>query len=421
VYEEDQRGWEDLDGAICQAHITDEFLSAAAGEPTDYECTVCGRTAASEEAPFAVAWAAVLEPFMAAFWREFTRASEAPIFDHEPVGLEDTSWAVTYMTQKAFDRLDEIIPAITGVIADDSVGTVGALMTADHLSHTWANFSHTVKHEIRFVFAGSEGPAASVRNFLELIGNYATDVGGLITEVPVSTDLYRARTVFGRIYPGRMDLPTSAVDLGPAPSEKAGANRMSPAGVTMFYAAADESTALNEIAAYNVAEYAVVGTFRPARPLRMLNLQANASEFDLSPFDEEHLELRGLLMFFAEFRTHISAAITPDGREHVEYVPTQILSEYFRHAVTPRLDGIIFASSHRGVNYVVFATGENVVDDDAAAADATTSNLFDVALEPETLLVLDRSTLVLRGLRHRAEGAPIAALPYGRWVDARQR
>lgn len=419
LFDDDERGWTDLDGAICRDHILDTFLADAAGPPTAVACVVCGRTEPAGSTPFAVEWGRILPPFMAAFWREYTRSADAPYYEHDTVGLESTYWAVGYMTQSAFTHLEQINPAITEAITDDEVGTVGALMTSDHLDHAWATFSHTVRHEARFVFTGAEGPTSSVREFLELVGRYATDVDGLVSELPSTTAMYRARTVDGAIVPGRTDLPTAAASLGPAPARSAGANRMSPAGIAMFYGAADEATALHETAAFTVAEHAVVGVFHPARPLRMLNLRAAATEHDISPFDEDRLTLRGLLMFFSEFQRHISAPVTPDGRQHIDYVPTQILAEYFRQAVTPRLDGIIFASSHTGEsNYVVFATGENVVDNDTVAADAATDGLFDVHIEPETLLILDRRSLVLRQLHHTVSVTPVATIGYGQWVAA---
>ncbi|KQQ28614.1 RES domain-containing protein [Frondihabitans sp. Leaf304] len=410
-----ERGWGDIEGAICEEHITDPFLSEAAGPATELDCVVCGRHEPADSQPFAVAWGNILDPFMAAFWREYTRAADAPRYDRGPVGLESTDWAVMYMTENAFTHLEQIIPLITGAIVDDEVGTVGALMTSDHLDHAWMTFSHAVRHETRFVFTAEEGPAARVREFLELVGQYATEKNDLISDLPPTASLFRARTVIGPVFPGRKDLPTTAAVLGPAPAEIAGANRMSPVGIPMFYGASNEITALHEVAAYSTAEHAVVGVFHPTRPLRMLNLESPTTESAVSPFDEEELALRGLLMFFKDFQNHISAPITPDGRQHIEYVPTQILAEYFRHAVTPRLDGIIFTSSHgTGTNYVVFADQDNVADDDSRDTGAFTTPLFDLG-ESEILLVLARQTLVLRKLTHRVETAPVATLEYGNW------
>ena len=47
-----------------------------------------------------------------------------------------------------------------------------------------------------------------------------------------------------------------------------------------------------------------------------------------------------------EFVKSITAPVAHDGREHIEYVPTQILTEYFRGRVkgegASRLDGIVY-------------------------------------------------------------------------------
>lgn len=47
---------------------------------------------------------------------------------------------------------------------------------------------------------------------------------------------------------------------------------------------------------------------------------------------------RGGLLFLREFVKSITLPVVHDGREHIEYVPTQVLTEYFRQQVTT-LDG----------------------------------------------------------------------------------
>jgi len=64
---------------------------------------------------------------------------------------------------------------------------------------------------------------------------------GLVRPLPASTQLFR-----GRIGPARRPY-RSANKLGPPPPHKAiYANRMSPAGIPMFYGAFDEYTAIRE-------------------------------------------------------------------------------------------------------------------------------------------------------------------------------
>jgi len=86
------------------------------------------------------------------------------------------------------------------------------------------------------------------------------------------------------------------------------------------------------------------GTFRPLRALNLLNLA------DLPPipsvFDTERHGMIHSLRFLHAFAADISQPIARDGREHIEYVPTQIVTEYFRRVFRlidgSSLDGIIY-------------------------------------------------------------------------------
>ncbi|WFR67673.1 RES domain-containing protein [Curtobacterium flaccumfaciens] len=312
-----------IEGSVCLSHIIDASLLTEVGVATDRECTVCGRAEAACEPAFAVQWDAVMEPFMRAFWREYERPETAPT----PSDLEETDWAVGYLSQWAFETrfIETIGPLISGAITVDEASTFGAAVSADGLSHERETFESTVKHESRFVFMGSDGPSADVQDFLRKLGQLASDESGLVSYLLPEHPLYRARTV-DYSWPNEATLPTSGAALGPAPADLAAANRMSPAGIPMFYVAEDEATALNEVAAFSVAQHAVVGAFYPTRPLRMLDLRT-ATAF-ASPFDEEHLDLRILLLFLDEFRQTISRPIVPDGRQHIDYVPTRVVAEF---------------------------------------------------------------------------------------------
>ncbi len=57
----------------------------------------------------------------------------------------------------------------------------------------------------------------------------------------------------------------------------------------------------------------------------------------------------GLTQFIHDFVDEISQPVTHDGTEHTEYVPTQVISEFFaqafKYAKGRRVDGILFPSS----------------------------------------------------------------------------
>jgi len=71
------------------------------------------------------------------------------------------------------------------------------------------------------------------------------------------------------------------------------------------------------------------------------------------------------LQFLYRFAEQIAKPVARDDRVHIEYIPTQILSEYFREfGVSGQdIDGISYrsATGHGGINTVLFATQKNLI------------------------------------------------------------
>jgi hypothetical protein len=72
------------------------------------------------------------------------------------------------------------------------------------------------------------------------------------------------------------------------------------------------------------------------------------------------------LIFLHEIADEISQPIARDDRVHVEYVPTQVVTEFLRTVATSngsRIDGIRYRSSRRsgGSSLVLFADQANLV------------------------------------------------------------
>ena len=83
------------------------------------------------------------------------------------------------------------------------------------------------------------------------------------------------------------------------------------------------------------------------------------------------------LIFLREFLLDFSSPIERDDRIHIDYVPTQVVTEYLRDAKLegdPPLDGIKYRSSRRkgGICYVLFIDeyGVEPKDGDLTANDA---------------------------------------------------
>ena len=110
----------------------------------------------------------------------------------------------------------------------------------------WKEFVRQIKHEVRYLlfpphekgeFDTGTAPSAMLNELGKLFHIYE-----LTSTLPAGTEFVRVRIHA----PGKMPANTAA-QYGPPPVDKARfSNRMSPAGVSMFYVGLDEPTALAE-------------------------------------------------------------------------------------------------------------------------------------------------------------------------------
>jgi RES domain len=135
----------------------------------------------------------------------------------------------------------------------------------------------------------------------------------------------------------------------------------------MFYAAFDEATAIAETVVRHDGEPAerTTGTFRVLKDLivrDLVDLPGVPSIFD---GDQTNLN-RPALSFLHDFVEDLTKPIEKDGREHVEYVPAQIVTEYVRYRLSERVGkeivGIRYRSARNtdGVGCVLFYSGEDL-------------------------------------------------------------
>lgn len=232
------------------------------------------------------------------------------------------------------------------------------------LAYSWRTFCTLVKHKSRYFFAQNVGSLddrelMSPSELLSAIVDYS-GASGLVRTLPARQEYFRAR-----FQPAGM-IFTRPHELGPPPPEKATQNRMSPAGIVMMYVSEDALTALHETAEA-VGTYAI-GTFQTIRDITILDLgqlPPIPSLFEELPDSLEH-DLHKMLIFLHRLARDMSRPIARDDRVHIEYVPTQVVTEYVRSSKMPdetRLDGIRYRSSRRedGMSLVLFADTPNVI------------------------------------------------------------
>ncbi|WP_258198526.1 RES family NAD+ phosphorylase [Pseudomonas entomophila] len=198
-------------------------------------------------------------------------------------------------------------------------------------------------------------------DILEAIGSVAKKLQ-LISTVPAGLPIFRVRIVEPEV-----DL-RRASDLGPPPAEYANMpNRMSPVGIPMFHGAFDLATAVRETFDFSEksAKKAATGVFSAVRDLRVVDL--SESFFVPSLFDPELQSLRAYYRFMRDFIEDFMKPIERSDRAHAEYVPTQVVTEYFRHVYRTdddhQIDGIIYPSSKTGAKaIVIFADASGCID-----------------------------------------------------------
>lgn len=342
-----------------------------ADQSASHECSYCGRRDASEliAAPVDEVIGFIVE----AIRTEYTDANGTAGWDQE-------DYTYTVPTTDTWDLLFDLgLASGNRGFFDDITSTIHditwcahspyRLSDSDALRWSWQDFSEYVKHSGRYFVLNTPFPhrddeeVVSPSDFLETL-NECVEQAGLFVEIPEGSSFYRARVADrGRTYNG-------ASELAPPPKEYAlASNRMSPAGVPAFYGARDLRTAVIET--YDISggkqQTATVGEFLTLRKLRILDLTAVPEVPSL--FDAQLRHLRSTIMFLKHFAKEVSKPIHHDGREHIEYVPTQVVTEYFRLVArigdAVPVDGIQYKSSRKpdGQCCVLFLKNDDCIND----------------------------------------------------------
>lgn len=227
---------------------------------------------------------------------------------------------------------------------DDPFGdTISERMLFD-----WKAFKTFVLHKSRYTFFLLKRD--SFYNYEIDVAEILSEIGELINKyhlvhtINPGTILHRCRQHDASVF------LLNAEDISSPPNDAATlSNRMSPAGISMFYGSFDEETAIREtiVTSDNTRPFYTIGKITPNRELLIVDF--NKLPPIPSIFDERKRKNYYPLLFLHQFVGDLSKPISRDGREHIEYVPTQIVTEYIRYKFSKtsrkNIDGIIFPSS----------------------------------------------------------------------------
>lgn len=239
----------------------------------------------------------------------------------------------------------------------------------DH-SFTWRAFRREILHEQRFFNNNALGKLREIFDGLHLLRDGANNpaVYELKADDPNAT-FYRAR--INNSSDGRHNISKKpAKELGPPPDFLRRAGRMNSSGILAFYGAFDIDTCIAELRPA-VGETVISAKFNLSRPILVLDTtKFTGRPKDINIFAKTHIKRMRLWKFMSTFMNEIAQPCLPND-EHLDYVPTQVVSEYLRHLHKFKkgdgertVDAIIYRSAQNGTgkNIAIFGDAGSVKD-----------------------------------------------------------
>jgi hypothetical protein len=252
-------------------------------------------------------------------------------------------------------------------------------------SALWSRFRHDVVYRQRFFNHHARELLKEIFDGVQ----FQADAGGHPAFYELAPaggkKFYRARVVGGEDEVDRVSADPAA-ELGPPPFLFRRAGRMNASGISVFYAAFDEKTAIAELRP-PVGGQLCIAAFELTRPILVLDLTRFAGPgkaIDL--FARDQVRRRSQWAFMRQFASEISKPILP-GDEHLEYVPAQMVAEYLTTTAFKwkgkdvTADAIIFGSAqrHEGCNIAILGSAAAVVPKESQPNEAPVpvSNSFE--------------------------------------------
>ena len=253
---------------------------------------------------------------------------------------------------------------------DDDYYYVPNDFSFDEHSFTWRAFRREILHEQRFFNSKALEKLRDIFDGLHLLRDGANNpaVYELKIDDPNST-FFRAR--INNSSDGRLRISQNpAKELGPPPDFLRRAGRMNSSGILAFYGAFDIDTCIAELRPA-VGETVISASFKLSRPILVLDTtKFSGRPKNINIFARTHIKRMRLWKFMSTFMNEIAQPCLPND-EHLDYVPTQVVSEYLRHLHKFKLgdgertiDAIIYRSAQNGTgrNIAIFGDAGSVRD-----------------------------------------------------------
>ncbi|RXI44354.1 hypothetical protein CRU99_05225 [Malaciobacter mytili] len=208
----------------------------------------------------------------------------------------------------------------------------------------WEVFCKNVKHKARYFDHEQFSVTETLRNFNEFFEQIVVD--------DLEKELFRARKIYSN--KDKTDINTNpSKELGKVPIEFAKNNRFSPIGISYGYFSFDNQTVLKETRC-NLNDEVAIGKFELNDGLKIIDFRRDTMKKEFLDYFSDNFNGKFYCIdhIINEFILEISRPISDDN-QLLEYIPTQIMSEYIW---SKGYDGFLFDSSVNsgGTNLVLF-------------------------------------------------------------------
>lgn len=241
------------------------------------------------------------------------------------------------------DLYDEI-EKILGSEDDLFVYNDGTSDEGNEYEVKWDTFIRSIHHKHRFF-------NQDVKKFLDslfsLIHEDGKIIDTMIYELNPNIPIFRAR--IANTVKERTEIYSDpASRLGAAPASLAGEQRMTPTGISAFYASDSRETCFSEVRA-TTGDIVMSAEFRATNTLRLLDLSKlkEVSQMSVCPFDKDFVDKSHKSYFVQKLVFLLSKPASQ--RKNSVYLETQVIFEYFRTYFSEGIHGIAFNSVQNGM------------------------------------------------------------------------
>ena len=361
----------ELDKNVCGDCVVDDALTALVNENlVSKSCDYCGEESSDSfiAAPFDVVMSRIYDSVT----KEFSDAQDVDmpwvekgwlvdqLYIQEVLMNFDPGWDAQFCE----DVTDCFDPNTYWVKHSDGDWSISD--PSDTLMYGWDSFKNQVLTKTRYLFlAEPEDEFSSGRpdyipiaSMLDALGNTCIKEN-LVTNVPAGTEFYRVR------HASRKGSFTTFSEMGVPPIGVASAGRMNPAGISYLYLAYRKDTAEKEVLEWSKRWF--TAKYRSKVDISIIDFSVLPNVPSI--FEPDLYESRHNRYFLHAFINDLIAPVSKDGREHVDYVPTQIVSEYFRYKFKTEsgegIKGVKYQSvkDDGGKNLAVFSSSNEELEE----------------------------------------------------------